>query len=491
MKPILVLLGLLSGALTQLYAQEDNVFLDRSFWSNTTQIEKVDQYLAAKHDLSELNDNNFDPMVYAILQDAPINTLQYVLNHKGNDVNKVTHDGRTYVFWAAYKGNTALMKYLISKGARMDLRDDKGYTVLNFAASAGQKNTAVYDLCLAHGADLLNDVSPQGANALLLAAAHDVDQRLTSYFMAKGLQRSATDAQGHGMFSYAVSTGNIPYLKQLLATGVKPENAAVLFASKGGRTSAPTEEIYRFLSDLKLDLTTQNEAKQNALHFVAKKGSLQLINYLRNQGVSMHTPDEDGITPFHAMVQSNQLATIKAVLPALDNINLQTSKGVSPLALALAHNTPEVVAYLLSHQADVQLRDQACNSMAYYLLNFFSEDQVAAFDQKVSLLREAGLALNTPQANGNNLFHLALPKQSLALLQRVHAFGVPVNSKNKAGLTPLHQAAMLAKDDVLLKYLIQIGAKKTAETAFDETAFDLANENELLQAKQISINFLK
>jgi hypothetical protein len=50
---------------------------------------------------------------------------------------------------------------------------------------------------------------------------------------------------------------------------------------------------------------------------------------------------------------------------------------------------------------------------------------------------------------------------------------------------------MIAKDDTVMKYLVSIGAKKEAVTNFNETAFDLASENESLSKSKISITFLK
>ena len=66
-----------------------------------------------------------------------------------------------------------------------------------------------------------------------------------------------------------------------------------------------------------------------------------------------------------------------------------------------------------------------------------------------------------------------------------------VNAKNKDGLTALHKAAMISQDDVILKYLISIGAKNDIKTEFDETAYALAKENETLNQNKVSVEFLK
>ncbi|MCK0132193.1 ankyrin repeat domain-containing protein [Flavobacteriaceae bacterium F08102] len=491
MKNFIIALLVASGVYTPLVAQESNLFLERSFWNPNTSIEEVKKGLNAKHDLSELNANSFDPMVYAILENAPLETLAYVLSHDGNDVNKLTHDGRTYVFWAAYKGNIPLMKLLIEKGGSMNLKDDKGYTVLNFAASTGQKNTEVYDLCISHGASLQKDLTPKGANALLLAAPHDTNFDVLPYFISHGLSLKDKDAEGNGVFAYAATSRKVEILEAFLAKGITPEEMAVIFASKKSRTSKPNLDIYTYLKRLGLALDVKNNAKQNALHLVAENGDLALIQFLLKEGVSINSQDEEGNTPFHSLVKGNTLEIIKAVLPEVKNINVLNKKGVSPLALAIQYQSPAVVEFLLQQGGNVQQLDAAGNSLAAYLIASYSEAKANEFEEKIRILSEHGVRMTEKQANGNTLFHLAVSKNNLNLLNRVAELCSSINEKNQEGLTPLHKAAMEAKDDVLLKHLIKLGADKSVRTEFEETAFDLAQENEVLQDKQISISFLK
>jgi ankyrin repeat protein len=82
-------------------------------------------------------------------------------------------------------------------------------------------------------------------------------------------------------------------------------------------------------------------------------------------------------------------------------------------------------------------------------------------------------------------------KNDLALLKRLQPLGIDVNAKNTEGLTALHKAAMVSKDDAVMKYLLELGAKKDAVTNYKETAFDLAAENESLTKNNVSVNFLK
>src|SRR5690606_19530497 len=103
---------------------QDNVFLDRDFWNTKPSIETIDLKIKEGNDIAQANANNFDGVTQAILQDAPNASIAYAISKKGNDVNKLTHDGRTYIFWAANKGNHELVQFLIDNGAKTDITDD-------------------------------------------------------------------------------------------------------------------------------------------------------------------------------------------------------------------------------------------------------------------------------------------------------------------------------------------------------------------------------
>jgi ankyrin repeat protein len=135
--------------------------------------------------------------------------------------------------------------------------------------------------------------------------------------------------------------------------------------------------------------------------------------------------------------------------------------------------------------------DAAGDNIAAYLIQSYSPQRAEVFAAKMKLLQSKGLDLASAQKNGNTLYHIALAKNDLALITSLEALKLDVNAKNKEGMTVLHKAAMTAKDDRILKYLVSIGAKKEIVTEFKETAFDLADENEFLSKNSVSIDFLK
>ncbi|WP_461588816.1 ankyrin repeat domain-containing protein [Winogradskyella sp.] len=113
------------------------------------------------------------------------------------------------------------------------------------------------------------------------------------------------------------------------------------------------------------------------------------------------------------------------------------------------------------------------------------------FDDKLELLLRAGLNMTKNQSKENTLYHLAVEKNDLELIKRLKDFEIEINAKNSDGLTALHIASMKAKNEIILNYLLSIGADKSIKTDFEETVFDLASENELLKINAIDITFLK
>jgi ankyrin repeat protein len=487
---------------------QQNTLLDQSFWQNAPDINSVKAEVAKGNNPAQLNAMSMDPVVMAINAQAPTEIIKYLLDQPGNDPNKLTHDGRTYMHWAANRGNADVLEYLITKGGKINIEDSHGTTPLTFAASSGQQNTRVYDILAANGASLKKDVNQDGANVLLLAISNDKDLKLTNYFISKGLDIKSTDTNGNNAFSYAAKSGNIDLMKNLIEKGVPvTANAMLMAAQGGGGRRGPGSgggiglPVYQYLESVGAKPTAISKTGENVLHYIVRKPNQgDVISYFIEKGVNVNQVDDDGNTVLmNAAAGSRDTALIGLLLTHVKNINQQNQKGLSALTMAVKSNSPQMVSFLIGKGADVRVLDKSGNNLAYYLVESygtggerqFNGPKPEDFDTKMKLLQDKGLDVKTQQRNGNTLYHLAVAKNNISLLQRLQPLNIDVNSKNKEGVTALHKAALIAKDDAILKYLISIGAKKDIGTSFNETAFDLASENETLSKNHVSVTFLK
>ncbi|RNC80237.1 MAG: ankyrin repeat domain-containing protein [Winogradskyella sp.] len=481
-----------------LFAQESNIFHDRKFWKQNPSVETIEKHIAQGNDITSLNSNAFDAVSWALIEKTDNATIKYLLDKKDNGVNKLTHDGRTYIFWAAYKDNIEMMQYLVDKGAKTDIVDSHGYSVLNFAATTGQLNAKLYDFIFKHGADITKEKSHNGANALLLVAPFLNNFELVDYFISKGADLNTTDNNGNGIFNYAAKGGNLDFLQQLINKGItykKSNNVggnAIIMASQGTRGKQNTIEVYKFLENKGLKINVVGAEGRNPLHNIAYRSKdLTLIQYLIDKGIDVNKQDAEGYTPFINASNSNSIEVVKTLYNYVDDINKKDNDGRSALTKALNRNKTDVVKFLIEKGGDINVKDKEGNSLMYYLINAFRANAPEAFEAKFEVLKSAGLDLTETQGNGKTLYHLAVEKSNLELLKRIGKLEIDINKKNGDGLTALHLAAMKAKNQEILMYLISQGADKTVKTEFEESVYDLAMENEILQKNEIDISFLK
>lgn len=479
-------------------AQQKNSLLEPSFWKNAPDTNTVKAEIAKGNNPAEPNANAFDPTVLAINNDAPLATIKFLLEQPGNEVGKMTHDNRIYLHWAAYRGNTELVEYLIAKGSDVNLEDSHGTTPIVFAASNGQADPKLYEAFFKAGIDPKKKYN-EGANLLLVAVPSDKNLTLTDYLTTKGLSLKDVDSNGSTAFDYAARTGNIELLKKLLDKKVKFTDNALLIAAQGSRRETNTLETYKYLvEEVKIKPTATNKSGENVLHILANKPKQgEIIAYFLAKGVDANKVNKDGNTPVMIAAGARETAALEKLLPVAKNINLQNLKGESALTMAVKSGTPEAVALLLSKGADVNVKDKDGNNLGVYLVQSYrpmGRDANAAkdpFDAKVKLLQDKGLNLSAPQKDGSTLYHFAAAKNDLNLVKKLSSLNIDVNAKNKDGITALHKAAMVAKDDTIMKYLVSVGAKKEVTTEFDESAYALAKENESLTKNNVSVEFLK
>ena len=474
---------------------QDNSMLNGNFWKNNPDVVAVKAEIAKGNNPSQANGGNHDVVSMAINNGAPLETIKFLIEQPGNNIDKNTHDGRLYIHWAANKGNVELVNYLIEKGSDINRTDDKGATPLAFAASNGQANPAIYEAFFKAGINPKQKYT-NGANILLLAIPNDVDFKLTDYLTTKGLSIKDTDELGRTAFDYAARNGNVEFLKKIIEKGVKPTGSALIFASQGTRSTANGLDTYKYLvEDVKLKANSVGENGENVLHnLVKKKDQAENINYFIAKGVDVNATDKDGNNAFMNASGSKNLDVVQLLLPKAKNINAANAKGETALMMAVHNGSPEIVSYLIEKGAKTDLKSKDGN-LGYYLVQSYKAprpgEKNEEFKQKLDILTKSGFNFATPQPDGSTLYHLSVAKNDINLFNVLDGLKIDVNATNKEGMTALHKAALMAKDDVILKHLVSKGVKKDIKTEFDETAYDLASENESLKENNVSIDFLK
>lgn len=480
-------------------AQTSNKLLDGAFWKSNPSLAVVQHEIAKGSNPAEQNGGFFDPVVMAINSKVPNEIVKFLLEQKGNTVDKKTHHSRIYLQWAAAAGNLELVNLLLQKGSDVHYRESHGADAIQYAAQAGNKNTAVYDALIKAGSDAkIKD--EDGATLMMYTVAYDDDLKLVDYFTSKGLSIKDKDKHGRTVADYAAKLGNFDIVQKLVSKGVKVTDQALFFAAQGSRAKQNGLEVFqKLITDYKLNPKAVNPKGETLLHAVARKPNAELHNFFLNQGVDVAKADNEGTTALMLVASGKNLELAKILLEKSKNINAKNEKGDTALSLAVSNSSAEMVKFLIDNGADVNFTDKEGNNLVYYWFNSFKaqanrgDDALSMqdFEAKQRVLENAGLDMSVPQKNGATLFHLAVAKNDLRLIKKAAEMGADIQAQDADGNSALHKAALTAKDDKILKELVALGINKSLKTEFEETAYDLAKENEFLTQKNINLDFLK
>lgn len=202
---------------SEMLAQE-NVFLSRDYWEANPSVAQIKSDISEGSNPSELNKNGFDAVVYALLEQTNNEAIKYLLTLEGNEVEKRTHDSRTYIFWAAYKGNVIIMQHLFDKGAIINSIDSKGNTPVTFAVVTGQSDLAVYELFAKYG-EPMNQIRHNGNNLLHIATQKN-NLSLLKRFAVFNIDVNAKNDKGYAPLQIAaMKADSDAILKYLLKQG--------------------------------------------------------------------------------------------------------------------------------------------------------------------------------------------------------------------------------------------------------------------------------
>uniref|UniRef100_A0A8V5G4Q3 Uncharacterized protein n=1 Tax=Melopsittacus undulatus TaxID=13146 RepID=A0A8V5G4Q3_MELUD len=132
---------------------------------------------------------------------------------KDNDINKLNPSSETLLHVAAANGHATVMEYLISKGAKVDVKDKNGRTPLHRAAEKGH----VVEMLLNAKAD--PNAQDKEKKTPLHTAAVRGHLSIVEVLLAGKARFGIKDMDGCTPMHYAAIKGNIEIVKILLASG--------------------------------------------------------------------------------------------------------------------------------------------------------------------------------------------------------------------------------------------------------------------------------
>ncbi|TMW65714.1 hypothetical protein Poli38472_008356 [Pythium oligandrum] len=216
---------------------------------------------------------------------------------------------------------------------------------------------------------------------------------------------------------------------------------------------AKTNHLVRFQELIGLHgatLAHERDAQGHTVtHWIAQKGSSELLEFVNSIGAPMNLPSEDNVKlhPIHWACSTGNLAALKAFVRLGVDINTaDATKQRTPLLIAAQNGFPLLVMYCVKQGADINLVDIDQDSAIHW----------AAYKgatEIVSVFQYLGLSTDAPDRYGQRPLHLAAMRGELATVQYlVEALDSDLHATDQQGRTP-YELAKLKGYDRVAQYL--------------------------------------
>jgi len=132
-----------------------------------------------------------------------------------------------------------------------------------------------------------------------------------------------------------------------------------------------------------------SDNEETLLHTACYGSDVDIVKLLIGRGLKINVKDKEGNTPLHyACEDDDNLETVKFLLQMHAEINTQNNNHETALHIAIIYNCPEIVAYLISRDIDITLKntdkltaqDIAKEEMAYL---FLTAEEKEKNDEKI------------------------------------------------------------------------------------------------------------
>uniref|UniRef100_A0A8C5WQ05 Uncharacterized protein n=1 Tax=Laticauda laticaudata TaxID=8630 RepID=A0A8C5WQ05_LATLA len=321
--------------------------------------------LAARQSLDKV------PTVFDLVRQGILSSLEKTLNP--TDVNATNSANETLLHIAATHGHLEIIDYLISKGVKLEVKDNKGRTPLHRAAEKAK-------VLIEKGANL-KDKAPNLSSPLHLAVeagAFSIAQML----LQKGVDPNIT-AQGNQTPLHVAAIYTRGALVDLLIEGGAKIDAVTtnLFtplhmASDKGHTDVALKllqhktplhlaadmgnpAMVELLLNFKADPNVTDKEKKSPLHFATLGGHFYAVKALLAKKSRVASKDMDGCTPMHYAASSGNMEILKELWVAGDNKNIN-DKNIwrkTLLHLVAEHGHSNLIDFLLNNGSSINALD--------------------------------------------------------------------------------------------------------------------------------------
>jgi ankyrin repeat protein len=313
-------------------------------------LEKVRMLLESHADWLNSPDQNQKTPLHLALESGHIDIARYLIE-KGADINLKDKDKAAPLHNAAYLGNLEIVDLLLNKGAAaLNEGNFRGQTPLHFACERGYPE--VVSRLLDAGADIeARDVI---GRTPLMTTAMSRNMEVVKILIKTGADINATLRRGPATYSTlsVVAMYGFTDLVDLLIDKSAAVSKDTLETTLGLAMQGGHPRLFEYVRENGLDLAPLKGKDPGLVFPAAAGGSPEIMKTLLDHGFALDQKDKDGWTPLHVAAVEGNVKMLEFLIGKGLDKDARNMKGETAYHVARAAEAVEAADFLKKAGAD-------------------------------------------------------------------------------------------------------------------------------------------
>jgi ankyrin repeat protein len=412
--------------------------------------------------LSNVNNNN----LYTAAQAGNLSGVRTALEFWANINYRSGQYSITPLMQASGNGYLEIVKYLVEKGASLNLFSNEGTTALMFAGNQGHLEVVKY--LVEKGADIT--ATDKNNRTALMQASGNGYLEIVKYMVEKGANLTLTDKNNRTALDWARANNKLAVVEYLSNI----YNNDLIAAAQNGNLSNVRTALEKGAN---INYRS-GQYNRTPLLEASYRGHLEVVKYLLERGANLNLVDRDGNTALDLARTGNKPAVYThlssltgnniftaAQKGKLDDVRFLQQNGAyinqrsgdynsTPLMEASLYGHLEVVKFLVEKGADITATDDDGDTAFFYA-------RWGEHYPVIDYLRSQSTSLLYKAAKNGDTFSVELAVEN----------GANINYRDNDDNTPIVIAAIAGKYDVV-ELLVELGANVNARNKEGRSALN-------------------